>query len=383
MSRFMGWWRSFFLTATDAPAVYGEGAGLAALGTLALGYRWLSTGNGIRPNVYMLLTGDSSVARKSTAVRFARKAVEELNPGLVGPRDYTMEGLYGWMQTKDETTGKGRNKFCLFSEEFGSDLARVEAYGGTYKADLCALYDGDDFVKVRAKADPITISKPRVSMLGGVAYPLLTQYCSKDDWFIGFLMRFLFVSPIEMRPTWDLQPQFPKGAWDTAISGLASIYDEMTSMAKPLALTRPAEQLYRAFLKRLPVSDAQDAVTPVYTQRLGPNVLKLALLYQLDEDPQCDVTDVAMQSAISFAEYCLWPSFKHAYRVSTLNEFDSALSTVAELAQRDEGVTKAEVYRLYAARQGMPDSIISYIKRCDRFDRVLNENGLEAYKSRE
>lgn len=376
----MGWWRSFFLAATDSPAVYGEGAGLVALSTLTLGNRWLSVGSGIRPNLYMLLTGDSSVARKSTAVRFARKAIEEINPGLVGPRDYTMEGLYKWMAQKDEQTGKSRNKFCLFSEEFGSDLARTEAYGGTFKEDMCALYDGDDFTKVRAKSDSITIAKPRVNLLGGVAYPLLTRYCSKDDWFTGFLMRFLFISPVEMRPTWVLQPQFPRAQWDSAVQALAALYEEMRDHPHALALSPGAQQLYMSFLKTVPVADAQDAVTPVYTQRLGPNVLKLALLYQIDDDPQADVSDAAMQNAIDFTNYCLWPSFRVAYRASTLNEFDSALHFVMEKAARPDGVPKAEIYMTYSARQGLPDSLLSFIKRCGRFERFLNAEGQEAFK---
>lgn len=382
MSRFMGWWRAFFLAATDSPAVYGEGAGLVALSTLTLGNRWLNIGTGIRPNVYMLLTGDSSVARKSTAVRFARKAIEEINPGLVGPRDYTMEGLYKWMAQKDEQTGKSKNKFCLFSEEFGSDLARTEAYGGTFKEDMCALYDGDDFQKVRAKSDTLTIAKPRVNLLGGVAYPLLTRYCSKDDWFTGFLMRFLFVSPTEMRPRWDIQPPFPRTQWDAAVQALAGLYEEMRDPPKPLSLTKAAEALYLHFLKNIPVMETQDDVSPVYTQRLGPNVLKLALLYQLDNDPHADVSDSAMQNAISFTNYCLWPSFRVAYKASTLNEFDSALANVCELAARPEGVTKAEIYETYKARQGLPDSLLSYIKRCDRFERALNENGRESYRTK-
>jgi hypothetical protein len=376
----MGWWRAFFLAATDSPAVYGEGAGLVALSTLTLGNRWLNIGSGIRPNLYMLLTGDSSVARKSTAVRYARKAIEEINPGLVGPRDYTMEGLYKWMSQKDEGTGKSRNKFCLFSEEFGSDLARTEAYGGTFKEDMCALYDGDDFTKVRAKSDSLTISKPRVNLLGGVAYPLLTRYCSKDDWFTGFLMRFLFVSPVEMRARWELQPPFPRSEWDTAVQALAALYEEMRDPPKAIGLSKPAEALYLSFLKSIPVMDSKDDVAPVYTQRLGPNVLKLALLYQLDDDPHSDVSDAAMQNAISFCHYCLWPSFRKAYKMSTLNDFDSALSHVMELAAREDGVAKAEVYTVYAARQGLPDGLLSFMKRSGRFERVLNAVGQEAYK---
>lgn len=381
MSRFLGWWRAFFLAATDAPAVYGEGAGLMALSTLALGHRWLNVGQGVRPNLYMLLTGDSSAPRKSTSVRFARQAVEEIAPHLVGPRDYTMEGLYKWMREKDETTGKGRNKFCLFSEEFGSDLARSESYGGTMREDFCGLYDGDDFTKVRAKSDNFTILKPRVNLLGGVAYPLLTRYCSKDDWFIGFFMRFLFVSPIAMREKTTLQPRFPRGAWATAIGSLQALYDGWKDSGVGLNLTPAAAAEYARFVKHLP-SDGEDAVIPVYTARLGPNVLKLALLYQLDIDPDADVGFDAMKHACDFVMYCLWPSFLKAYDVTTATEFESAVRRVRLLAEREEGVTTRTIWSTFGDVRGLPKGVIEYLRESKTFDRRLDENGEEAWFSK-
>jgi hypothetical protein len=379
MSRFMGWWRAFFLAATDAPAVYGEGAGLMALSTLALGHRWVNVGQGVRPNIYMLLTGDSSVARKSTSVRFARQAIEEIAPQLVGPRDYTMEGLYKWMREKNEATGKGRNKFCLFSEEFGSDLARSESYGGTMREDFCSLYDGDDFTKVRAKSDNFTILKPRVNLLGGVAYPLLSRYCSKDDWFIGFFMRFLFVSPIHMREQNDLQPKFPRAAWDTAVAGLASLYDQWHEKPKGLGLTPHAQHLYSSFLKTLS-SNNEDAVIPVYLARLGPNLLKLALLYQLDEDPDAEIGYAAMKNACDFTTYCLWPSFQKVYSVTVENEFDAAVNQFREMAQNVNGVSTKAVWTRWGNERGLPSSLLDYAKRSGLFERRLNEDGDEAWR---
>ncbi|MFZ2152139.1 MAG: DUF3987 domain-containing protein [Minisyncoccia bacterium] len=381
MSHFMGWWRAFFLTATDAPAVYGEGAGLMVLSTLALGHRWVDSGEGLSPNIYMLLTGDSSVARKSTAIRFARKAVEEIDASLVGPKDYTMEGLYRWMQVKDPSTQKGRTRFGLFSEEFGSDLARAEAYGGTFREDLCGLYDGDDFTKVRAKSDSITILKPRVNVFGGVAYQMLANYCSARDWDTGFFMRFLFVTPTAMREKTPLQPQFPRQHWVHAISQLGLLYDAWKTAARGLALTPDAAALYGQTLDHLgTTTGAGDDVAPVYVQRLGPNILKIALLYQLDRDPHADIGVDAMNDACNFVQHCFWPSFRHAYKVTTAKEFSTVMKTVIDLAQRPDGITRGEVYKLFVNERGLPQAVLNFIKRSAHFDRGLDSNGAENWK---
>lgn len=382
MSHFMGWWRTFFLQATDAPAVYGEASGLMALSTLALGHRWVETGQGISPNLYMLLTGDSTVARKSTSVRFARQAVEEINQELVGPKDYTMEGLYKWMQVKDPATGKGRNKLGLFAEEYGSDLARSEAYGGTMREDMCSLYDGDDFSKVRAKSDSITILRPRVNLFGGVAYRLLGQYCTRRDWDTGFFMRFLFVTPIHIREKTILPPKFPRQSWNFAVQQLGMIYDAMKANDRGLALTPQATQRYSDFLNAIPIIPGDEGIAPIYIERLKVNILKLALLYQIDRDLHADISYDAMEDACNFATHCLWPSSQIVYKVTTAREFETALTTVVDLARRPDGVTRQEVYRMFSASLGLPGNVFNFVKRSNAFLKGVNTVGEEMWTLR-
>lgn len=378
----MGWWRTFFLQAVDAPAVYGEAAGLMALSTLALGHRWVETGQGIAPNLYMLLTGDSSVARKSTSVRFARQAVEEIEAGLVGPKDYTMEGLYKWMQVKDEKTGKGRTKFGLFAEEYGSDLARAEAYGGTMREDFCGLYDGDDFSKVRAKSDSITILRPRINLFGGVAYRLLSQYCSRRDWDTGFFMRFLFIAPTpeQMREKTVLPPKFPRQHWQYAMQQLGALYDSWKGNPYGLAITPPAEAHYGQFISSLPMPVGDDGIAQIYIERLRSNILKLALLYQLDRDPHSDISLDAMIDACNFVAYSLWPSSQHVYKVTTAREFSTALNTVVELARRPNGITREEMYRTFSAERGLPQALMNFVKRSNCFSRGIDPLGAEMWQ---
>lgn len=342
MSRFLAPWRAFFASATDAPLAYGEAAGLMCLATLSLGRRVLDVGEGLRGNLFMLITGDSSVARKSTSVRYAAKMIDEVDPHRLGPSDYTMEGLFKWMtHEKDPETGKGRDKLTICSEEFGADLARRASYSATMAEDLCRLYDGGKFEKVRAKAESITIDKPRVNLLGAVAYPLLEQYLTIDDWFTGFLMRFVFVMPTQMRHQSLIQPRFPRALWDQAVIGLITIKDQLRNNLDPngenkLALDPNAHVVYQNYIQRLQSEVDNRHIVATYLARFQVNVLKIALLYQLDIDPDQPVGHVAMNFAVHTAHSMCWPAFLHAYEIITAKSFEALLGTIIKRV-RDSG----------------------------------------------
>ena len=391
MSLFLDAWRGHFLAATDAPETYGHVAGIMALSTLALGKRRLLRGSGINPNVFLLITGESSVARKSTAIRFAKRAVAELAEHRIGPTDYTIEGLLKFMaNTKDPNTGKGITRLGLFHEEYTVELQRsIGGYGENMKNEFCRIYDGDSVTKVRAKSDSLTVPKLNISLIGAVTFSGLSTYCSTADWMTGFFMRFLFVTPIEMRPTMRIPPPPQTAAWNAAIGGLALVNDALCAEQNQqgMSLTPAAEYAYDRILRQLEGGvvaldpDKKDPIFGPYLQRLAGNILKMAILYQIDEDPTSPVVDqLAIEQAAQFTFYCLWPSFQTAYEHSTIREFESALRVVRHGAAKPEGISKSEIYGKYSAQRGLPDSLISFVKRSGIFERFLNGDGEERWR---
>lgn len=366
MSRFLGSWRVFFEQATDAPLEYGEAAGLMCLATLAIGRRQLGVGKGIRPNLFMLITGDSSIARKSTAVRFAWDMIKEVAPDRVGPTDYTMEGLFKWMKENKGQDGKGKSKLTLFAAEFGADLARRNAYGSTMAEDLCHLYDGEEINKVRSKSESITIDKPRVNLLGAIAYPLMEQYLTVDDWFTGFLMRFVYVRPIQMRPTALLQPDFPRTLWDNATAALLNLRDQLnadidSTRENRVSIEPRARMKYEAFIRGLEARNDQRHIVATYLARFGTNVLKLALLYQIDLDPDQPVSEMAMDYAIWVSTAIYWPAFLRAYEL-TNKTFDAFLKLLLLRIKENGGsMPKLEVYREFGGKRDLNSALATLV----------------------
>jgi hypothetical protein len=356
MSRFLGPWRRFFLQATDAPHEYCEAAGLMCLSNIAIGRRELEVGRGIRPNMFMMLAGDSSVARKSTSVNFCKLMTEEVEPDRVGPRDYTVEGLLKWMAEKDPATKKGRNKVVLFAEEFGSDLARIEAYASTMPTDFCALYDGESFEKIRSGSAPLSVERPRVNLFAAAAYQMLSSHLKAKDWLNGFLMRFVYVAPTvaTMRQKNYLAPTWPQRDYDSARVALTVLRDDIVRarfMRLPFSPAAKQEMTKWSMSVDTFAAGLQDSLGAkhTYVSRFSVNVQKMALLYQLDDDPNAPVGINAVRQALEFAGQVCWPSFAHVYERTTSDDFMATLST-ALAALREGPMMKRDLETRFRSR---------------------------------
>jgi len=356
---------------------FGTASALMSLSGISIGRRWINRGaSGVKPNIYMMLVGESSVARKSTSVTMSRKILSEADEHRVGPVDYTMEGLVRWMAQKNPETNKSRNKVMLYAEEFGSDLARMEAYAKTVMGDLCRLYDGETFTKVRAHGPEVTIDKPRVSMFAACAYDMLSRHLTFKDWSNGFLMRYLFVAPHTMRDKTALVPEHPTAEWQHAVTAFRVLRDDVVRNVGPLALTQQAADLYVQFSDFIDQQVASlSHLQQVYSQRFLTSVLKLALLFQIDLSPDTSVTEPAMRAAINFAYDNCWPSFLVCVEKTTSTDFQSLFEQVGRLI-RQKPETKRALSRRFSGNRTLED-VIGYMQRMGLVNtkRSLNASG--------
>ena len=354
VSRFIEPFLDWFTATTDAPYEYGQAAALYALSTIALSRRWVSSADHVHPNLFMMIVGGSSVARKSTAVKRSRAMVDEVEPNRIGPTDYTPEGIYRWMQGKDPSSGKSRTRMALFAGEFGADLARMEAYGPTTQADFCHLYDGEAIEKVRA-TKTIRIDRPRVNLFAAAAYTMLTRHLGPKDWYTGYLMRFLFVAPLRMRPENKSQPLPDQRRYDAAKVGLQVLRDDLVASPGGMQLTPGAARLYEQSMTYVRAQHAlKTEIVDTYMARFWTNVLKLALLFQLDEDPQTGAIGFdATKKAVIFAMDVCWPSFQVAFEKTAARDFESLRAIVQQLgrAAGHQGLARHELAERFPFRE--------------------------------
>lgn len=357
----MSAWRRMFDCATDAPMSYRESAGLMCLATFAQGKRHIQAGRaGVKPNLFMMVVGPSSVSRKTTTVQLAEAMVRDCDQALVGPKDYTMEGLLRWMSKEDRI----RNRFTLFADEFGSDLARGFAYAPTMKEDFCRLYDGDDWSKVRATGKEFTISKPRIGLYAAAAYPMLSKFLKTDDWFSGFMMRFLFIAPVGTQEPKDIQPVFPQEEWNEALALMLQIRDALEARSYSLSMSKGAAQLYSETMRGLKDQATSNHLLDVYLGRFGVSIQKLSLLYQIDSDPYAtDISPEAMREAVQFAEGVCWSSFVEAFRVTSASDWTASLQRLADqvFEAGEDGLSVPKLFSVGSANRSLTQ-MVAYLK---------------------
>jgi len=148
MSQFLSAWEAYVSQATDASWDYIHAGGLTALSTIALGRRTIDRGSGVKPYIFVMITGPSSAKRKTTIVRHVVDLVNEVEPDRIGPNDFTPEYLVAYI--RDRPGGKKvNNRLLLPIKEFGTILAQQRSYAATLAPMMCDLYDGDDYRRGR------------------------------------------------------------------------------------------------------------------------------------------------------------------------------------------------------------------------------------------
>lgn len=325
MSQFLAAYEKYAASVTDAPHDFLHAAGLSALSTISLSRRWIERGSsGIQASLFMMLLAGSSRDRKSTAVNQAIDLLREVEPARVGPEDFSGEGLI-WALCP-QNGGIAKTRMIIPAPEFGNYLATAaKNHGNNMSPTLCRLYDGDTFERARSGQKMLKVKKPRVSMLGGVAFGMLEKYGDPTDWVTGFFARVLWISPMKRRPRFSAPPEPNKHEYMVVRDKLRDLRTMLKVQKMPLAVSPGALQVYEAFDNELP-AELPDPAQAAQRERLMISTLKLSLLYQVDLDHNAAISTQAMDAAVQFSRRS-WESFQIAYA-------DSTGSTLGKTAKR-------------------------------------------------
>lgn len=344
MSQFLAAFERYAVTVTDAPMDFLHAAGLACLSTVSLSRRWIERGNGIHPNLFLMLLAGSSADRKSTAVDLGIDLLKKVEKGRVGPEDFSGEGLVSGLAARGDT--KPKTKIILPLPEFGNYLATAgRQHGSTLSPTLCRIYDGGSFDRQRSGKPTQRIIKPRVSLLGGVAFGMLAKYGDPTDWVTGFYARMLWIMPSQRRPRFPVAPEPDRAAGRIAQENLADLRLQLKSGPKPLSIEPEALQAFEKFAASTPENHADPAVAAT-RERLMNAVWKLALLYQVDLDHNAPISRQATDNAVQLAMRA-WDSFQIAYAASSGSQLGRNANRIwAHASAAQDGFTpRRELYR--------------------------------------
>jgi hypothetical protein len=177
--------------ATDAPEQYHELACFIALSSVICSGLFLAVHWGeIVPNIWGLVLGESTLTRKTTAMRLAVDMLKSIDDNIILATDGSAEGLLTGLSTrpkrvsvfwKDEVSG-------LF------DSINRKDYLAGLPETLTQLYDAPKVLTRLLRKETITISEPYFIFFGGGIRDKVYSLLNDEYILSGFLPRFLVVS---------------------------------------------------------------------------------------------------------------------------------------------------------------------------------------------
>jgi len=188
---FIDTYRAWAAAATDAVPEFHDLCCFILLSSLTSGSVRLATSFGtIVPNLWGLILGDSTLTRKTTAMRLVIDFLVSMDKDMIVATDGSVEGLLAAL-------GDRPNKVSMFYKDeisgFFSAINRRDYLSGMPET-LTALYDVPAVYSRRLRKETIHIENPAFIMFGGGVKDRVYDNITEEYVISGFLPRFLVVS---------------------------------------------------------------------------------------------------------------------------------------------------------------------------------------------
>lgn len=370
---------------TDAASQYHQAGVFIALSTLLAGLVTLPTSFAtIRPNLWFMILGDTTLTRKSTAMDMAVDLLVEINPSALLATDGSIEGLLTALSTRP-----GRPSLFLRDEFTGllEMIAKRDYFAGMLEM-FTKLYDGRYQKRVLRKAqDSIEIERPIFNIFAGGIKDKTFDLLEEKHITSGFVPRFVFViaetdltriKPVGPPTTGGIVERtkmikkFRKVRDFFANAGVEVDTDEHTiTLPKTweAELTPEAWRRYNVIAQKMEQeaidSSFEGLLTPCMS-RLGVTALKIALLIAATES-------VGKTELIIEEEDILHAFFYiEQWRENTLQIIEGTssgpqerrLMSVLNYIRDHPGISRADIFRRFKmnARKG-EDSLLTLEQR--------------------
>jgi len=386
-------YREWGIKATDASPQYHDLCAVILLSNLLSGNLRLETSYGkMYMNLWGLILGDSTLTRKSTAMRMATEFIGHINRDIVVATDGSVEGLFTGLQTRSGKTS------MFFKDEVSGffDSIKKKEYLSGMPEILTQLYDVPEFFTRRLRKETITITHPVFIFFGGGIKDKMYQLIDEQMVISGFLPRFLIVSGetdlANIRRTGPATPVTTTEKQDmmAKLEKLYKLYNVQTeieflgqqvvqAIEVEAFLTPEAWELYGDMEYRLVEQASQSSyqivALPTF-ERLSRSLLKMAVLFSAArQKPDNQVIQVTVDDVTHAAKYI--QQWGH-YSIDLLENLganasarliDRVLHTVA----RKPGILRGEIMRNHKLSRREMDEIQGTLE--DRGQMIVTRDG--------
>ncbi len=252
-------------------------------------------------NLFVVLVGESSKARKGTSWRQISSLLAEADPFWSAHRVTTARPTPGTIlhTLRDQLPVTDRRLFLL-SEEFASVLHSLGREAGQLSPLLRYAWDGGDLCAQDGHR-PVQVTAAHISMVGHVTQAELAHHLSHTEASNGFANRCLWTSVHRSKSLPD-GGSLPPDQQSTLAAELRRILDWLHGQNEILFSRTPAaRELWNDRYAAL--SQGREDAYGAATSRAEAQVLRLSAIYAaLDTSPLIDVCH--LQAALAVWEYC-------------------------------------------------------------------------------
>jgi hypothetical protein len=366
---------------TDAAPQYHQAGAFIMLSSVISGTVRLPTSFGtVMPNMWFMLLADTTLTRKTTAMRIATDLLKTVNPDTVMATDGSAEGILTALSKRE------REPSVYLRDEFTGllELISHRDYMAGFAEHLTKLYDGETIKRILRKEE-IRVDEPIFIIYAGGIKSKTQMLLTDEHINSGFVPRFVFITaepdPARVRP---IGPPRPIDTEDRARvrAELFDIYDfynrkrlivmddgsegyikpEFKAQLTPAAWERYNE--FETVMTKAALETGLWHLTAV-NDRLAKSTLKAAILIAASRQRENSGVTVELEDILHAMYYA---KFWHAYSSEVVNGvgksnderlLDQIMLFIARSGQM--GVTRAEIMRKFALDSKKAELIFSTI----------------------
>jgi hypothetical protein len=250
-------------------------------------------------NLYALVVGQTSKARKGSSWQQARRPVELADPGW---SDRIVSGISsgeGLIQTvHDPEDGERDKRVLAYESEFASVLRVMRRDGSTTGMVIRQAWESGNLHTLTRKS-PLTATGAHISIIGHIVQEELREELRKTDAASGFGNRFLFVCARRSK-------SLPEGGglsdedWQQIVPRLAEAIG-FGRNAATLSRDQEARELWAAAYDHL--SEGVPGLFGAITSRAEAQVMRLAVIYAVLDQAK-EIRKEHLEAALAVWKYC-------------------------------------------------------------------------------
>jgi hypothetical protein len=281
--------------------------------------------------------------------------------------DFTPEKL-------SESLQHNKKGVLIFRDELLGWIKSFDKYkkGGDQQMYL-EFFNGDAISVDRVSKAPIRVERPNVNILGGMQPKVLKDMASNNREDDGFLARFLFVYPENLKPNIFTGKKIDDSQYQSYNKLIQDLYDGTN---RTLTTSESQIEIYKEWQSEKVKECHQDDLETLIQSKLETYVWRLALILEMiDQTSKGNfsdkLSDSSLNNAILLVEYFRNNALRVYNKLSSTNPLDNfsedKQELFKELPMEFKKGDQAELFEKYEISGG---SLARFLNKTELFKRV-------------